>query len=342
MPAVMAFSSVPARKSGSSKPTSRFDRAKSLIRSATGAPISSQITYNGSGAAMSRTNSAVPRAATSSIRPSQISLMCFSSRPITRGVNPRFTKPRCRVCRGGSMLIIARRWNSMAASELSPNVARRRLDEKASGFLDTYSISGRRVTAQKPGHPGAPPSACQNTGACSRSQRNASCGGPPRWYMSGSTRLISGLIASRLSAQADMNDDTAIPARAARWSVAAWSVAAWSVAAWSVAAAQRRVGQRRRLVPAVRRVEVGARRHDLIDLIQDVGGQDGVGRTKLALQMLHRPRSDDGRGDGRVAEHEGQRQVDQGQASLAGQAGQFLGRFQLGLVTGQAHVIALR
>ena len=53
--------------------------------------MSSQITYSGSGAAMSRTNSAAPRTATSSISPSQISLMCFSSRATIRGVNPRFT-----------------------------------------------------------------------------------------------------------------------------------------------------------------------------------------------------------------------------------------------------------
>ena len=111
---------------------------------------------------------------------SQIWTTCFSSRPIIRGVNPRFTKLRCLVCCGGSMLSIIRRCMSISASGASPNSTSRRCDEKISGCREMCPMSACLVTAQNPGHPGAPPSGCQYTGACRRSQVNWSCGAPPR------------------------------------------------------------------------------------------------------------------------------------------------------------------
>ena len=50
-----------------------------------------------------------------------------------RGVNPRLTKARCRVCCGGSMLIIISRSRSTARSDHSLNTAVRRAEEKISG-----------------------------------------------------------------------------------------------------------------------------------------------------------------------------------------------------------------
>ena len=113
------------RNSGSSRPTIVLDSSKILPRSSTGAPTSSQITYSGSGAAMSVTKSASPRGTTSSISSSQISLMCLASRPIIRGVNPRLTKLRCRVCCGGSMFSIISRCMSIWSSGVSLNSASR-------------------------------------------------------------------------------------------------------------------------------------------------------------------------------------------------------------------------
>ena len=121
---------------------------------------------------MSVTKSAVPRGTTSSISVSQISLTCFSSLPIIRGVNPRLTKLRCRVCCGGSMLSIISRCISIWSSSGSANSTSRSREEKISGCRETCPMSACRVTAQNPGHPGAPPSSCQYTGACSRSQAN--------------------------------------------------------------------------------------------------------------------------------------------------------------------------
>ena len=100
--------------------------------------------------------------------------------PIMRGVKPRLTKARSRLCCGGSMLIIITRIRSTAGSLHSRNAAVRGTEEKMPGCRITPVTSACLVTAQKPGHPGPPPSACQKTGACSRSQANCSCGAPPR------------------------------------------------------------------------------------------------------------------------------------------------------------------
>ncbi len=70
------------------------------------------------------------------------------------------------------MLIIISRIRSTATSGHSLNTAVRRAEEKTSGWRVTYVTSSCLVTAQNPGQPGPPPSACQNTGACSRSQAN--------------------------------------------------------------------------------------------------------------------------------------------------------------------------
>src|SRR5215217_4819515 len=56
--------------------------------------------------------------------------------------------------------------------------------------------------------------------------------------------------------------------------------------------------------------------------------------------MLHRPRADDRGGHGRVADHEGQRHLDQRHARLVRQLAQSIGGVELALVAGQRHVVA--
>ncbi len=85
---------------------------------------------------MSVTKSAVPVARTSPISSRQIWVMCSSSRPIIRGVNPRLTNARCLVCCGGSMFSIMSRCIAAPCSGTSPNTTSRLAEEKSSGCLD--------------------------------------------------------------------------------------------------------------------------------------------------------------------------------------------------------------
>ena len=65
-------------------------------------------------------------------------------------------------------------------------------------------------------------------------------------------------------------------------------------------------------------------------------------RPELGLELLHRARPDDRRRDRRVVDHEGERQVDQRDAELVGQLPERVGGLELGLVLGDAQVVALR
>jgi hypothetical protein len=71
----------------------------------------------------------------------------------------------------------------------------------------------------------------------------------------------------------DIPDDTIISAK----------TPALRRAAWRSAAAQRRVGEARRLVPAIGRVKGGARGHDLVDLVEDRGVERDVRGAELAV-----------------------------------------------------------
>src|SRR5579863_5229985 len=108
------------------------------------------------------------------------------------------------------------------------------------------------------------------------------------------------------------------------------------------AAAQGWLGQARGFVATVGAVEVDPGRDDLVDPVENLAGQHDVGGAELALQVLHGPGADDGRGYGRMVDHEGDRQVHQGQPGVLGQDGELLGRLQFGLIARQVHVEALR
>ena len=101
-------------------------------------------------------------------------------------------------------------------------------------------------------------------------------------------------------------------------------------------------GLQRRVGPAlIVGVDVPARRDDLVDAVEHVVRQLDVGRGQLRLEVLHRARADDGRGHGGMADHEGQRHLDQRDAGLVGQAAEGVGRVELGLVLGQRQVVAV-
>ena len=93
--------------------------------------------------------------------------------------------------------------------------------------------------------------------------------------------------------------------------------------------AQRRVFERGRRVAGVGRVEVRPGRHDLVDLVEQRVVELDVGRADLALELLHRPRPDDRRGDAGMPEHERDRQVDQRDPGLVGERGERVGRVEL-------------
>src|ERR1700722_11809322 len=78
-------------------------------------------------------------------------------------------------------------------------------------------------------------------------------------------------------------------------------------------AAERRVLDGGRYPSDIGDVEVGPRRDDLVDPVEDVGAQTELERRKLGFEVLHGARPDDGRRDGRVLEDEAQRQLEQAQ-----------------------------
>ena len=106
-----------------------------------------------------------------------------------------------------------------------------------------------------------------------------------------------------------------------------------------VAPTQPRIGEcRRRGEVVVVRVELRARRDDLVDAVQDVVTEHDVGSGEEVVKLLRRPRPDDDRGDGRMSSDEGVRQMGQWQSSLRGELCQRTDSLQLGSVGGDVQV----
>lgn len=82
-----------------------------------------------------------------------MSRMCCSSAPIVRGVKPRLTSERRRVCSGGSWLSIISRCIARCGSSISSNRASRLEEENRSECREMCTTSWWVVTAQKPGSP---------------------------------------------------------------------------------------------------------------------------------------------------------------------------------------------
>ena len=157
-------------------PTIVLLHSKKRWRSSFGTPSISTITCNGSSAATSVTKSHVPRDATASTIRRARSRTCCSVRLSILGENPRFTRRRYFVWRGGSMLSMSSRCGTSCSSGYGGRRALPRADENVFWSSDTRHTSAWRVTAQKP--PPWTASGCQYTGASARRRRNVSCGTP--------------------------------------------------------------------------------------------------------------------------------------------------------------------
>ena len=70
-------------------------------------------------------------------------------------------------------------------------------------------------------------------------------------------------------------------------------------------------------------VDRGAGSDDLVDAVQHVVGELDVGGGELGFKVVHGARADDRGGDGRVAEHERQRKLNQGDAGVFGELGEW-------------------
>src|SRR3954466_4747988 len=89
-------------------------------------------------------------------------------------------------------------------------------------------------------------------------------------------------------------------------------------------------GLQRRADPAVlRRVDRDAGRDYLVDAVEHVVAEHDVGGGQLRLEMVHGARADDRRGDRGVAQHEGDRQLDQRETGVVGELGELLDGLEL-------------
>ena len=122
-----------------------------MLRSSWGTPISSLIACSGSSDATSVTKSPVPDSIAPATMRSARSVRTWRRLPMARGVNPRETMPRIRVCWGGSMLsrmIPCMSMDSRGVPSLNRISAVFLVEEKTSGVLDTARMSACLVTAQ--------------------------------------------------------------------------------------------------------------------------------------------------------------------------------------------------
>src|SRR4051794_20763461 len=92
---------------------------------------------------------------------------------------------------------------------------------------------------------------------------------------------------------------------------------------------------------AVRRVDGGSRRHDLVDAVEDVDAEADAGGDELSLELFHGAGADQRAGDCRVSQHEADRELDQRQPGMVGELGEVLDRVELALVVRAGQVEAL-
>lgn len=141
--------------SGSSYAAILLDQSKIFARSCCGTPMSSAIAWSGSSTAMLVTKSKearpfAPASAVSTICRAR-SRRAASSERTARGVKPRWTIWRTRVCSGGSMLSMISRWTSIWSRVmfwLKRMTAVLVVEENNSGCVETYLTSAWRVTTQ--------------------------------------------------------------------------------------------------------------------------------------------------------------------------------------------------
>ena len=187
-----------------------------------GTPRTRQIACDGSSRANARTKSTGSSPAASS-RAAPRRCSSSASAATARGVKPRLTSARSRWCFGSSV------WLSITPAVRSSLIAvppRSRMpprsDENVAASRSTVLTSAWRVTTQKPSPSGVRAvGSCQETGSWSRSQRNRSCGNPPR-NVSSSDRSIG--VASRHGSRGGrVSFGSVVPAARSTCSSVAWN-----------------------------------------------------------------------------------------------------------------------
>lgn len=145
--------------------------------SSTATSVTKPTLLSGPSAAAARASSAIARAR----------VRGAVSRPRTaRGVKPRWTIWRTRVCSGGSTLSMISFWTSICSRpmrSLKRMTAVFSWEENNSGYVETYLTSAWRVTAQHPSSskPVVPRGwGHHQTGAVRRSSANSGSGTRPR------------------------------------------------------------------------------------------------------------------------------------------------------------------
>ena len=98
------------------------------------------------------------------------------------------------------------------------------------------------------------------------------------------------------------------------------------------AAAQQGLLDGGRVVGHVEPPDVGAGRHDGVDPVEHLVGQDGAAAGEQVVEVIHRARSDDRRGHARVRDREGHRQVGQRHPGFLGDGDQLLDDIEPALV----------
>src|SRR5271166_255566 len=91
-----------------------------------------------------------------------------------------------------------------------------------------------------------------------------------------------------------------------------------------LAPAQRAVGEPGRVPAAIVRVDVHTGRHDLVDLVENVGAERRVKGWELTLKLVHGARADDRRSHRWMAQDERERHLDQRDAGLLGEVAERL------------------
>ncbi|CAO0835030.1 hypothetical protein SMICM17S_05424 [Streptomyces microflavus] len=148
--------------------------------------MSSAIAWSGSSTAMLVTKSKEPSASAEaravSTMERALERSAASSERTARGVKPRWTIWRTRVCSGGSMLSMMSFWTSIWSRlivSLKRMTAVLVFEENNSGCVETYLTSAWRVTAQYPESP-KPEMLVgwvhHQTGAVCRIRANSGCG----------------------------------------------------------------------------------------------------------------------------------------------------------------------
>src|ERR1035441_8645351 len=105
-------------------------------------------------------------------------------------------------------------------------------------------------------------------------------------------------------------------------------------------ATQTLLHERGRLPAGVGGIQVRPRGNDLVNAVEGGRVEGHLGGSQLALQVLHRARTDDRRGHPRMLDDEGDSEMDEAHPGVRGELGQRFDGLQLALVLRQREIVA--